>query len=84
MCKKDQRYLFYNIQNNISFRACFLDIIGTTLRVTKYQNDDTNHCMAGWVTMPLEWIGKVETLEQITNNQLLLPSEILIEIDECL
>jgi hypothetical protein len=40
--------------------------------------------MAGWVTMPLEWIEKVETLENITNNKLLLPSEILIEIDECL
>lgn len=81
MCQPGYRYLFYDRENNIQFRACFLDVIRNTLRVTKYQVDNTNKCMAGMVTIPLGWIEKAETLEIITKNKLILPSEILIEID---
>jgi len=84
MCQKGYRYLFYDKENKRQFRACFLDVIRNTLRVTKYQVDDTNHFMSGLITMPLEWIEKAETLEIITDKKLLLPSEILIEIDGCL
>ena len=81
MCRKGHRYLFYDIQNNKQFRACFLDVIRNTLRVTKYERDDSCDYMAGMVTMPLGWIEKADTLEIITKDKLLLPSEILIEID---
>jgi hypothetical protein len=37
--------------------------------------------MGGMVTMPLGWIEKVETLETIVDGDLLIPSEILLEID---
>jgi len=82
MCKPGQRYLFYDRQRNIQFRACFLDIIRHTLRLTKYQKKEYDSCMSGMLTMPLGWIEKVETLEIITESNLLIPSEILIEIDE--
>lgn len=81
LCRKGQRYLFYDKQWNRQFRACFLDIINKTLRVTEYQKDETNYCMSGMLTMPLEWIEKVETLETIVDGNILIPSEIMIEID---
>ena len=81
MCHPGQRYLFYDIHSNRQFRACFLDVIRQTLRVTKYQKDEFNFPITGIVTMPLEWIEKAETLETIVDGNLLIPSEILIEID---
>ena len=81
LCRTGQRYLFYDKQWNRQFRACFLDINNKTLRVTEYQKDETNYYMSGMLTMPLEWIEKVETLETIVDGNLLIPSEIMIEID---
>lgn len=81
LCRKGQRYLFHDKQWNRQFRACFLDINNNTLRVTEYQKDETNYYMSGMLTMPLEWIEKVETLETIVDGNLLIPSEIMIEID---
>ena len=81
MCRPGQRYLFYDQQNNKQFRACFLDVINVTLRVTKYEINDSNKYWAGMVTMPLEWIEKADTLDTITKEQILLPQEIMIEID---
>jgi hypothetical protein len=49
--------------------------------VTKYQKDEFNFPITGIVTMPLEWIEKAETLETIVDGNLLIPSEILVEID---
>jgi hypothetical protein len=82
-----RRYLFYFSNNaskehkNKNFRADFLDIINKTLRVTKYQKDEYGFHMSGMVTMPLDWIEKVESLDNITLNQMIIPSEICIEID---
>ena len=81
MCRPGQRYLFHDKENNEQFRACFLDVIRTTLRVTKYEKNDSNKYLAGMVTMPLEWIEKADTLDTITQEQILLPQEIMIEID---
>lgn len=86
--QKNKRYLFYFSNNareklkNTNFRADFLDIINKTLQVTKYQKDEYGLHMGGMVTMPLDWIEKVEQLDNITLNQMIIPSEICIEIDE--
>jgi hypothetical protein len=81
LCRKGQRYLFYDRQRNIKFRACFLDIIRYTLRVTEYEKEGYHFPMGGTLSMPLGWIEKVETLETIVDGDLLIPSEIMIEID---
>ncbi len=81
MCRPGQRYLFYDQQNNKQFRACFLDVINVTLRVTKYEKNDSNKYLAGMVTMPLGWIEKADTLETIVEGKILMPQEIMIEID---
>lgn len=81
MCRQGQRYLFYDKVNNEQFRACFLDVIRTTLRVTKYEKNGSNKYLEILVLMPLEWIEKADTLDTITQEQILLPQEIMIEID---
>ena len=81
MCRPGQRYLFYDRQNNKQFRACFLDVINVTLRVTKYEKNDSNKYLAGMVTMPLEWVEKADTLDMIVEGKVLLPEEIMIDID---
>jgi hypothetical protein len=84
---KNQRYLFYkkSFKDNhqiVFFRANYMDILGTTLRVFNYEDDENklkhNKNMR---TLPLEWIVKIETLDEITYHSLLLPSDILVEID---
>ena len=81
MCRPGQRYLFYDRQNNKQFRACFLDVINVTLRVTKYEKNDSNKYLAGMVTMPLGWIERADTLDMIVEGKVLLPEEIMIDID---
>jgi hypothetical protein len=81
MCRPGQRYLFYDRQNNKQFRACFLDVVNVTLRVTKYEKNDSNKYLAGMVTMPLGWIEKADTLDMIVEGNILLPEEIMIDID---
>ena len=81
MCRPGQRYLFYDRQNNKQFRACFLDVINVTLRVTKYEKNDSNKYLAGMVTMPLGWIEKADTLDMIVEGKVLLPEEIMIDMD---
>jgi hypothetical protein len=85
--RSDQRCLFYSQMPGgnkiISFRACFIDIIDNTFRarhVACQTHINYNNC--GMLTMPKSRIIKVETLEDITCQQVLLPSEILLEIDE--
>jgi hypothetical protein len=66
----------------ISFRASFIDIFDNTFRakqVVCQTHRNYNNC--GILTMPKSWIIKVETLDDITSEQILLPSEILLEID---
>jgi hypothetical protein len=77
-----QRYMFTvrpEYQHIIkSFRATYLDVIGkySTLRVIERED------CGGMTTMPLGWIVKAETLEEITNFALDLNSDVLLIIDE--
>ena len=85
-----QRCLFYQKKigdDNIilTFRAEFIDIINVTLRLTKvYCEERPEYKNSRLVTMPVEWIVKIETLEDIIQNNNIAPSEILLEIDKYL
>ena len=95
--KNGQRYLFHIKPDHgyKQFRANLIDILYDyqgTIRFTKIQfaniaEDRANLTNSPMVTMPLAWIEKVETLEEIldhdnTNKTLMLvPSEILLEVD---
>ncbi len=85
----NRRYLFQT--KDKKFRATVIDVLFNqktnykTLRLKKfiYENGDIldADCM---VTMPYSWIEKAETLEDILgnkNNDITLPSDILLEID---
>jgi hypothetical protein len=80
--KAGHRYLFYKQYDQnpiIQFRATFIDIIdGTTLRVSSH----TEHLDSLMVTIPTNWIINVETLDEITKKQMVLPEDILLLIDE--
>ena len=92
-----QRYLFHIKPEHgyKQFRANLIDVLYShqgTIRFTKVrfanmEDDRVNITNSMMVTMPLAWIEKIETLEEIleenvNNNQLLLvPSEILLEVD---
>ena len=79
-----QRCAFYMIRPDeeiIMFIANFIDIINTTLRVNKVEcehNMSFHNC--GMMTMPLDWITKIETLDNNGRENTLLPSEIMLEI----
>ena len=81
-----QRCVFYmrpldEEKDAIMFRANFIDIINTTLRINKVeceQNTTFHNC--GMMTMPLDWITKIETLDNNGRENTLLPSEITFEI----
>ena len=81
-----QRCAFYMIlpgeeKEIIMFIANFIDIINITLRVNKVeceQNTSFHNC--GMMTMPLDWIAKIETLDNNMRENTLLPSEIMLEI----
>jgi hypothetical protein len=85
-----QRCLFYqkklgNDNTIVKFRADFIDIINTTLRLTKFYCEKRKEYMhSGLVTMPAAWIVKIETLEDILENRSVAPSDILLEIDRYL
>ena len=79
-----QRCAFYMIRPDeeiIMFIANFIDIINTTLRVNKVEcehNMSFHNC--GMMTMPLDWITKIEILDNNGRENTLLPSEIMLEI----
>lgn len=81
------RYLFYvrvdDTDINYQFRANFMDIIGTTLRINKYTGPNTRGIhMSGFYTYPISWISKIEDLTDILNeNDTCLPSDVLLKID---
>ena len=84
--RSDQRYLFHSQMPGdkeiISFRANFIDIINNTFQAKQVACQTHEHCNnCGILFMPKEWIIKVETLDDITDGKILLPSEILLEID---
>lgn len=80
-----QRCTFYMIRHDeekeiIMFRAKFIDIINTTLRVNKVECEvNTSFHNCGMMTMPLDWIVKVEILDNNDSGEILLPSEIKLE-----
>lgn len=90
-----QRYLFHIKQEHgykKPFRANLVDVIyrykGTILftkvQFANIQDDIQNFTHSKMVSMPLSWIEKIETLEEIldtTNKTLIIPSDILLEID---
>ena len=100
--RNGQRYLFHIKPEHgyKQFRANLIDILYShqgTIRFTKVQfanieDDRANITHSRMVTMPLAWIEKLETLEEIledaddkTNKTLtLIPSEILLEVDRYL
>ena len=77
--RKDCRYLIYFKTSNRKFRATFIDILGYTLRLKKFEEDGLLD-KSLMVTMPLGWIQKAETLSIITNDKI-LSNDILNEID---
>ena len=91
--KPGQRCLFYalkpgqsrdiSITETAMFRANIVQIVnGTTLNVNNIECKE--YCVyqtRGILCMPLSWIVKVETLDDIVCEKLLIPSEIMLEID---
>jgi hypothetical protein len=91
--KPGQRCLFYalrpgqtrdiEIKDAAMFRANVVQIVnGTTLNINNL--DCQEYCVyqtPGTVSMPLGWIMKVEILDDIVYEKLLIPSEIMLEID---
>ena len=78
---KGQRYLFYHQapyeDKCITFRANFIRVINTTLLVKSSQNEKSSNTI---VSIPVEWITKVESLEDMIGDRL-LPSDVLLLID---
>ena len=88
LCNKtlvpNQRYLFLIDTPHMTrhFRANFLDFINYTLRVTKYQEVDSNNPPSGGIhCMPTGWITKVESLPDVLHNEAVLIDDILISVD---
>ena len=95
--RNGQRYLFHIKPEHgyKQFRADLIDVLYShqgTIRFTKVrfaniEDDIQNITHSRMVTMPLAWIEKLETLDEIldeddTNKTLtLIPSEILLEVD---
>ena len=91
--KPGQRCLFYAIKPGQSrdisitetamFRANIVQIVnGTTLNVNNIEcKESCVYQTRGILCMPLGWIVKLETLEDIVCEQMLIPSEIMLEID---
>jgi hypothetical protein len=82
---KGQRYLFHKQSPNheqTMFRANYIDVIGNTLRVSKRQviSSPSYYDNSVMVTMPLEWISKIESLDE-TLADILIPDDILLQID---
>ncbi len=101
-CISGKRYLFHELRPNMNdddkisyetflFRANFVSILGETLIVNSSEMERNKTTQ---VSIPLDWIKKIETLENIlfTNDnghdnhhdKIVLPSDILLTIDEYL
>lgn len=80
------RYLFYLKEEfqkiTPNFRANFIDVIRTTLRVENYCSIDRQQIGSGMYTFPLSWIEKAESL--VDYNIIDLNRDILFEIDDYL
>ena len=84
--RKGQRYLFYEQapyhETEISFRANFKHILGTTMII---DTSETEKSPATLVSIPLEWITKIQTLNHILQIRDIsfdiLPNDVLNIID---
>jgi len=78
---KGQRYLFYHQAPHedkcITFRANFITVINTTLLVNSSETERWSNTI---VSMPTDWIKKIERLEDIIGDTV-LPSDVLLLID---
>ena len=77
------RYMFYrsdafSFQGKV-FRANYVDIRNLSIRLSCYSNIDEDSQEGIW-TMPVEWIEKVENLDEIVDLGL-LPADVVICID---
>ena len=83
--RKGQRYLFYQHKPyekiETSFRANFV-ILHETSKTLIINTSETERWANTQVSIPLDWITKIETLEDITCGKTVLPEEILLMIDE--
>lgn len=81
--RQGQRYLFQvNSPNPIykSFRSNFVAFYERTNTLV-VNNSETERWANTQVSMPFDWVTKIETLEDITNSETILPSDILLMID---
>jgi len=83
-----KRYTFYYNQKDYphirdkTFRATFLDIFNErTLRVYSYTDRDNMESKLCMRTMPLEWVCKAISLEEMVLEQTIFPEDIVFEID---
>ena len=84
--RKGQRYLFYEKapyhESEISFRANFIHILGKTLIIN---TSETEKSPATLVSIPLEWITKIQSLNDILQiddiSFDILPNDVLSIID---
>ena len=85
--RRGQRYLFYHHapheENRTIFRANFVTLYEKSQTLI-INNSETERCANTQVSIPFNWITKIKTLEDITNGKSILPSEILLIIDEYL
>ena len=95
LCKKyisGKRYLFHELRphmkhddtisyETILFRANFVSILDETLIVNSSETEPNKNTI---VSIPIDWITKIETLENILDENPILPSDILLMIDEYL
>jgi hypothetical protein len=85
--RRGQRYLFYHHapheENTTIFRANFVTLYEKSQTLI-INNSETERWEKTQVSIPLGWITKIETLEDITNGKFILPSEILLIIDKYL
>ena len=85
--RRGQRYLFYHHapheENTTIFRANFVTLYEKSQTLI-INNSDTERWANAQVSIPFNWVTKIETLENITKGKSILPPEILLIIDEYL
>jgi hypothetical protein len=90
--RPDSRYLFQTKEKTIinNFRATVIDVLCSennnykTLRVKNLVYENGVRLVSTMVTIPYDWIEKAEILKDILGenlNNIILPSDILLEID---
>lgn len=85
MLRTGQRYLFHwkapHHPTEILFRANFVSILNQTLIINSSEQEKSPKTL---VSIPYDWITKVETLENIVTDNPILPSDVLFIIDNYL